>query len=135
MKIITIVLAAFLLTIGIVSACHEQVHVANELGEDMEGINVQLVSTDCDWGPKNGHTHSDGWTKDWSVIGGCTYEASVLEVPQGYVCTTGTDYNDYDNGKIYLFCEPDFADTPEFSTLAAVGLIGLAGLFIYRKRN
>ena len=121
-----------MLTVSSVFACHEMVHVEDDLGNDMQGVVVELAS-DCGWGPKTDDTDSGGWTVNWAVYGYCTYTASVPNPPQGYVCDTGQDYNTGDQGKIWLTCEPQ--EIPEFGTMASLAVLGLAGLFIYKKRK
>lgn len=114
-------------------ACHEQVHVQDELGNDMTNVEVRLESS-CGWSSQTDDTNQAGWTKNWAVWKDCQYNASIPTPPEGYVCDKGSDYNTGGAGKIYLTCTP-VEEVPEFGALAAIGIVTLAGIFIYKKRN
>jgi hypothetical protein len=133
-KIFTIFAAMLIVCMATALACREKVHVQNENGNDMEGVNVRL-SSDCGWGPQTDATDHAGWTTTWFVHSHCTYTASVPTPPEGFACDTGTDYNNNDQGEIHLTCTPN--EVPEFGLIAGtVALIGAGvGLFLIRKRG
>lgn len=133
MKTIGIFITVLLLATSLAAACHEMVHVQDDEGNDMVGVNVQLASS-CGWGPATDDTDGSGWTVNWAVWDQCLYTASVPNPPEGYTCNTGEDYNTADQGYIYLVCTPD-EEVPEFGIIAAIGVLGLAGLFVAKKRN
>ena len=132
MKKLLSVFILFLVMAGSAMACHVQVHVEDEQGNDMQSVDVALASS-CGWGPAGDDTDPAGWTTDWAVWKSCLYTASVPVPPEGHVCDTGAVQNTGGADKIYLTCIP--AEVPEFGVLAAVGMLGLAGLFLYRKRQ
>jgi len=127
MSIMLIVLAASAM------ACHEKIVVKDDQGNDMEGLLVELTTV-CPWGTKTSTTNAAGTSTNWAVTKGCTYNARVVSGADGYVCTEGSEYNHGQAGTIPLTCTPA-EDVPEFGVLAAIGVLGLAGLFIYRKRE
>ena len=132
-KFIAIMTMMSLLLMGSALACHEKIVVKDDLGTAMPGLTVQLASN-CGWGPQTSSTDATGTSTNWAVQSSCTYNASVLAGADGYACTTGSEYNYGQAGTINLVCTP-VDDVPEFGVLAALGIVGLAGLFIYRKRQ
>lgn len=137
MKRFLVFLAAFFV-VGIASAlaCHEMVHVADNEGNPMEGVVVNL-STDCM--PTlisfAGPTNATGWTQNWPAKAYCWYTATVPNPPQGYTCVEeGDDYNTGDQGYIYITCTPN--EIPEFSLIGAgVAVVGgLVALVFLRKK-
>ncbi|MFH1073435.1 MAG: hypothetical protein V1743_08460 [Nanoarchaeota archaeon] len=129
------VMAAFLvLSFGSAMACHEQVHVQDEIGNDMSGVTVEL-SSDCGWGPATDDTDGSGWTTNWATQSDCTYTGSVPTPPIGYSCDSQSDYNTGGQGHIYLTCTPN--EVPEFGAIGAVAAVVIAGLSIVvmRKRK
>lgn len=135
MKKLILLLVVLTISASSAMACHERVHVEDQDSNDMNAVEVKISGVDCTgwWATnyKTTDTLSDGWTPWKSVEPFCTYKAEVISGADGYWCDTDTDYNNEDDGEMFITCYE--GDVPEFTTIGAgLALLG-AGLFGIRK--
>jgi len=151
-KILSLVFAIFL-TLSLVTAVGPAPLVDIQTGSsDSECSQIGLVGRakyQCDnETPPEGDT--TGLTVTWhSTDGGCTGAnwtadpavAAVLtkDGVQYYQWDGGTEGSVYNAGQQSIshmtFCGRPSENVPEFTSLGALAALGLAGLFVYKKRN